>query len=231
MDNRDDASATTLELIEYRENPSPQTLRPLMNRGPDHLRRSLIEAHREKPHWRIAQHLALAWANKFGDVTLAPDFTRAAYFAHVSCQLSSEHPLARFARATIYWERRLTYLVLDDASHASENLHQLNDHAQAQSLLAQLNSLRICALAYDGRVNAAIELCEEMASQAIGPTNEAILQCFISTRPIEPELHHRAAMLSASRAHLLGQRPMELLIRALRAALLRTIAAKCLNND
>jgi hypothetical protein len=230
MDDQKETNSLAVELTEYRGNPCPQTLRPLANRGAEQLRRNLIEAFRDAPHWRIAQHLALAWANKLGAANMPPDLTRAAYFAHVSCQLSHDHPWARLARASIYWERRLTYLVLEDVARAATDLERLDEPAQAQVIIAQLDSLRVCALAYDGRVAEAIRLCEQMCSRSFGPTDEAFLQCFISTRPSEPEPHHRAAMLSARGSHNFGQRPMGLLIRAVRAALLRTLAAKCAHD-
>lgn len=230
MSDDSDLDAIAAELTEYRANPGPQTLRPIVNRGAEQLRRCLTESYRDKPHWRIAQHLALAWANKLGNHTLPPDFTRAAYFAHASCKLSDEHPWARFVRATIYWERRLTYLVLEDASKAAGALERLDEPAQAQFLLAQLDSLRLCALAYEGRVLEAIRLGEEMRLRGEEPTDEALLQCFISTRPSEPDLHHRAAMLSARGSHIFGQRPMGLLTRALRASLLRTISGRASSN-
>lgn len=228
MDERNDALPR--ELTEYRENPGPQTLLPIINRGSNSLRRSLIEAYRDRPHWRIAQHLALAWANRLGDGSMAPDFMRAAYFAHLACLLSDEHPWARFVRASIYWERRLTYLVLDDATKAADDVARLDDPAQAQFFLGQVDSLRLCALAYGGRVPEAVALCEEMCLRGAPPTDEALLQCFISTRPGEPELHHQAAMLSAQGSRIFGQRPLGLLTRALRAALLRALAARGVTN-
>lgn len=214
------------DLTAYRASPSAQLLQPLVSRGAEQLRRCLTAAHRDKPSWRIAQHLALAWANRLGVATSPPDLTRAAYYAHVACNLSDEHPLARYVRASIYWERRLAYLVLEDVNNASNELHRLDGPGQRDSLVPQLQSLRVCALAYLGRVSEALQLCEDIHSRGTRPTNDALLQCFISTRPSEPELHHRAAMLSAPASSVFGQRPMGLLERAVRTALLRAIAAR-----
>lgn len=226
MEEDTEDSKLAEELTEYVSDPCPQTLGPLANRSPSVLRQALLEAYRSSPHWRIAQHLTMAWANRIGKVGAPPDFTRAAYFAHVSCRLSDEHPWARFARATIYWERRLTYLVLDDANRATEQIGRLGDPSQQEFLVAQLDSLRACALAYEGQVAEAIQICESIASRNFTPTSEACLQCFISTRPSEPHLHHRAAILSARHSAIFGNRPMRLLTRALQTALLRALLSR-----